>query len=134
MFENQAPKRFLRAAAVTVVALGALAVLFAVSSQQGVAPKADIEQVVKLGEYRFDPDTIVAKQGNMLRLKVVNEGAEEHNLYIDRYSVQTRILKPGESDILEIRVDYAGDFSILCGVSSHSVEGMKGTLRVLPKG
>jgi cytochrome c oxidase subunit 2 len=65
--------------------------------------------------YAYDPERIVVKQGEHIRLKVrtVDVG---HGFYLDGYDIDEEIL-PDEEVIIEFTADKEGKFAIRCSVT-----------------
>ena len=87
------------------------------------------EVVVKMSNYKFEPNTINAKQGDKVKITVFNEEGT-HNLFIEGYDEKTDIESSPDVQIIEFVADQPGNFEYWCKVSGHKAIGMKGVLIV----
>ena len=76
--------------------------------------------------------TIVIKKGEVIRLRLVNEGGKFslHDFSVPELGVPTQRLKAGETDEIAFRASEAGTFTYICTVPGHKEVGMTGTLIV----
>lgn len=84
---------------------------------------------VDASNFKFSPTTMTVKQGDTVRITLKN-GQGSHDLKIDGYNVQTKIITTGQEDIIEFVADKTGTFTYYCTVGSHRAMGMEGTLTV----
>jgi plastocyanin len=91
---------------------------------------------VKMDEYSFDPDTVVAKQGDTITVE--NGGAIGHNLTIEqgpdpkkksKKLAGTSTFLPNKSEKLKIDIK-PGKYVMVCTVAGHRELGMVGTFTV----
>ncbi len=87
------------------------------------------EFTVDATNFAFAPKTISVNIGDKVRLNVKNT-AGMHDLKIDELGVATKILKAGESEVVEFIATKAGSFEYYCSVGTHRQMGMVGTLTV----
>lgn len=109
-------------------------------AQQEAAPLPPLELEVLLedmanGAYAIKPGTIELEKDRLVKLRVVNQGIEPHNLIIEGLGVTTRLLNAGESQDLEFTPTAAGTFRAYCSVggagpTGHAGMGMDATVVV----
>ena len=87
------------------------------------------EVVVKMSNYKFEPNTINAKQGDKVKITVFNEEGT-HNMFIKGYDEKTDIDSSPNVQVIEFVADQSGSFEYWCKVSGHKALGMKGVLIV----
>lgn len=93
------------------------------------ATEADSVEV-KMSNYKFSTSTLTAKAGDVLVVKLVNDGGD-HDFVIDELNVKSPFLAKGETQFLEIKIpdDAAGKtFEYYCSVGNHRQMGMVGKL------
>lgn len=93
-------------------------------------------QTVTMTEFEFDPNDLVAKQGDTITAE--NTGSTVHNLTIeegpDPEKASTEVtgtpdVNAGDSADLKVDAD-PGEYSIVCTISNHRELGMIGTIKV----
>ncbi|HLE48199.1 MAG TPA: cytochrome c oxidase subunit II [Candidatus Thermoplasmatota archaeon] len=100
----------------------------------GPLPSADLTPEVKLADFSITPSTFAASPGQTLLLKVRNDGAQAHNLFIGNHATkeavnQTRDLRTGETEDLFVQLPaQPAVFDWWCNVPGHDGLGMLGTL------
>lgn len=62
----------------------------------------------------FDPQLLVARRGDTVRLRVMNQSHFRHAIEIVGYGIRTRELNGGESEVITITADKPGIFSYRC--------------------
>ncbi|MFO8008744.1 MAG: cupredoxin domain-containing protein [Candidatus Brocadiia bacterium] len=81
-------------------------------------------------QFEFDPDTIVVRQGEKVRLEVTSEDVT-HGMGIEAYGIEER-LPPGETQKIEFTADEPGTHHFHCTVyCGEGHGGMHGELMVL---
>jgi len=94
-----------------------------------VGPSARVD--VLADEYSFDPETLVAKAGE-LTISLKNEGALAHNLKVfdDGEEVGgTPTFQGGETRTGSVSL-VEGEYELICTVGNHEQLGMTGKLEV----
>jgi nitrosocyanin len=86
-----------------------------------------VEFEINADEYSFEPATIRVKVGDVVRVKITNVGNIFHTFTIDEFNVDVS-LNPGDSTVIEFKVDKAGTFTIYC--RPHKPLGMVGEIIV----
>lgn len=82
---------------------------------------------VTADDFTYDVKEIRVKQGEKLTVSVTNsEGM--HDFVIDELSVNSGMIKAGDTVELEIPTDKPGTYEYYCSVGQHRQMGMKGTL------
>ncbi len=69
---------------------------------------------VKASRYKFEPDPIVVKFGERVRLLVTSTDVE-HGLLIDEYDINVAV-PVGETKVAEFNADKRGEFHVHCSV------------------
>ena len=81
-------------------------------------------------QFRFEPEQIVVRQGETVRLEVVSRDTR-HGIGIKEFGID-RVLEPDKKEVVEFKADKAGTFTYRCTVycgRGHSQ--MKGKMTVL---
>ena len=85
---------------------------------------------ISLNEFSFTPSSIQIKEGENVRLVVRNTGQFPHDLVIEGLALNTPLLNPGESAVLDFGVSLTGSYTFYCSVGDHRERGMEGILQV----
>ena len=127
----------MRIVALTVLSLG-LATAAQVSAQAPAAPAAstaDVNQTLVSVEIEGSkfwlPGTVVAKQGQTVRLTLINKvqsDPNQHGFSIPAFNV-AEVVNRGETKTVTVKADKAGVFPIICQLHPAHVGGQ---LVVLP--
>ena len=127
----------MRIVALTVLTLG-LATAAQVSAQAPAAPAAstaDVNQTLVSVEIEGSkfwlPGTVVAKQGQTVRLTLINKvqsDPDQHGFSIPAFNV-AEVVKRGETKTVTFKADKAGVFPMVCQLHPAHVGGQ---LVVLP--
>ncbi len=88
------------------------------------------EITIEAGEFKFAPSAITVKKGEKVKLTFKNTGKFPHDYVIADLNVATKVINPGEVDMIEFTPDKTGEFTFICGVGNHEEQGMTGTLTV----
>jgi glucose/arabinose dehydrogenase len=107
------------------VSLVAVAALAGSASPGG---KATVSIRVDAREFSFTLSRTAAQAGSTLRFTVRNRGRTAHRFRIA--ARRTRLLRPGGSQAIAVKVPTAGRLRFLCTVGSHATRGMRGTFRI----
>jgi uncharacterized cupredoxin-like copper-binding protein len=82
-------------------------------------------------EMRFSPNRIDAKVGQSLVVRIVNDGAQRHDLAFPSLNmpnlkgVETE-LQPGQSTTITLMFDQPGVYTFVCTLPGHFAAGMSG--------
>ena len=87
------------------------AVLALLGGPSFLSPADDATPVV-VGREGFRPDTLRARRGDTLRLRVTTAD-EEHCFALDEFRIEKRVV-PGKSVLIELTPDRAGSFRFHC--------------------
>lgn len=87
------------------------------------------EVVVEGSSYKFVPNVIKVKKGELVRVTFKNAGGM-HDFVIDELDVRTNQISDGEEEEVEFVADKAGTFEYYCSVGKHRAMGMVGKLIV----
>lgn len=88
-------------------------------------------------EMRFVPNRLDATVGEPLRVKLINNGRERHDLnfaslHMPRLEGVQAILEPGETRTITLTFDQPGTHTFQCSLPGHAVAGMTGAVFVGP--
>ncbi|GEM_PF-369089 len=95
--------------------------------QAGTVDPNAREVVVTASNFKFDPPTITAKQGEKIRIRLKNTDGF-HDLKIDELNAATGRIQGGDEAVVEFVASKTGSFEYYCSVGNHRQMGMKGTL------
>jgi uncharacterized cupredoxin-like copper-binding protein len=95
---------------------------------QSVAAVGGSGTKVTLAEFKIDPEMVMASEG--ASIAVTNAGSVDHDLGVKGTDLKTAMLKPGESDTLDLSSLKKGDYTLFCEVPGHEDAGMKSMLMV----
>ena len=90
---------------------------------------------IVMTEMRFTPNRIDARVGQPIVIRIVNRGAQPHDLAFPSAQmpglrgVET-LMNPGESRTLTLTFDQPGTYQFLCTLPGHAVAGMTGAVFV----
>lgn len=112
------------------LATGLLAVVLASPAAAGGSGHGRTVKITAT-EFSFEPASIKAQAGEMLRIKLVNRGALSHNLQIKGAGIQTETLQSGSSDTIEFTIPEDGTVRFFCNVPGHKQAGMTG--KIIPQ-
>ncbi len=100
-------------------------------NQTQVAPVASSQAVTVNGtDFAFSPSAISTKVGRTVTVTLKNGVQFAHNFVISDLSVQSKTIRPGESDTVMFTPSKAGKFTYICTIPGHADKGMIGTLTV----
>lgn len=101
-------------------------------SSPSASPSAEtgVKEFTIVGSsFKFAPSQITVKQGDKVKITLKNTGGT-HDLFIDGYKIQTKVINSGAEDTIEFTADKAGTFDFWCTVGNHKAMGMVGKLVV----
>lgn len=114
-----------------VLALLAVPVLAACGGGGGGGESAaDAIKVEMHDDFRFSPNELTAKVGEPLKLNIVNEGSVVHDFDIEATGTTSGELAGGESKVIEVTFQEAGEYDFICTVAGHATAGMVGKITV----
>lgn len=87
------------------------------------------EFTVVASNFKLAPNQISVKQGDKVKITLKNT-AGSHNLFVDKYNIQTKVIGAGEEDSIEFTAEKNGTFDFWCTVGNHKAMGMVGKLVV----
>lgn len=110
-----------------------LILLFGLVLIVGCVPQEVIEAEgddinVELSAFKFNPNTITIKKGQETTFTLTARDIF-HTFTIEDLDVDTR-LKSGETKVIKITPDTAGEFRLKCTIPGHEQLGMSGTIIV----
>jgi len=98
---------------------------------------------VKMGDYRFNPDTIRVKAGQTVQLELTNtDSLTPHNFTLKAEAAGLDVdtdVSAGKTEVVNITPLAPGSYKFYCNkklifMKSHRDRGMEGTLIVAPAG
>ena len=92
-----------------------------------------VQVQMKAGSFHFDPDVIVARQGQTLVLNVTNVSGERHNLTVKDPAgsiMKSQDIPSHASITMEVPLATAGVYPFYCDIDLHATLGMKGRIEV----
>lgn len=128
------------------LALALTAGLFALTALNAAPPPAAMPArsiAVRLGDYRFTPDSLSVKNGETVQLELTNtDKLTPHNFTLKAEAAGLDVdvdISPGQTETVDIAPRASGTYTFYCNkkllfFKSHRDRGMKGTLVVTPAG
>lgn len=86
--------------------------------------------VIRMSEFKFQPDTITVRAGQPVKLTLQNEGTVVHDFHVDDLGVVSPKVQPKQSTNFEFTPSKTGTFKIVCIEPGHQEGGMVGSLTV----
>ncbi len=71
----------------------------------------------------YNPQMVVARRGDTVRLRVMNQSFASHAVQIDGYDVRTRILPGGAEDTISVVAEKGGIFPYRCYIPHDPASG-----------
>jgi len=90
---------------------------------------------IVMTEMRFTPNRIDVKAGQSISVRIVNNGAQRHDLafpalHMPGLSSLETALEPGQSTTITLRFDESGTHTFICTIPGHLEAGMSGAVFV----
>lgn len=85
--------------------------------------------IVEGGMFYFEPNEIRVKKGETVKITFNNKGGL-HDFVLEKFNVRTKVIKVGESEVVEFTPNELGEFEFYCSVGNHRQQGMVGKLIV----
>jgi len=120
---------------VLLVAVAATLVVAACGASTGAGGGTGNSVTIVMTEMRFTPNRIDATVGQTISVRIVNQGAQRHDLAFPALhmpnleGIETN-LEPGESTTISLRFDEAGTHTFICTLPGHMTAGMSGAVFV----
>ena len=103
--------------------------------EQSTEAETKINEITVEGnEFSFTPSEIKVSKGEKVKITFKNSGKASHDFSVEGLEIKTKLLSPGESEVIEFVPEEAGTFNFFCSVSGHKEAGMHGTLIVSEQG
>ncbi|MGQ0550058.1 MAG: cupredoxin domain-containing protein [Armatimonadota bacterium] len=83
------------------------------------------------GDFSFKPAEITIKAGEVVNLKLVNQGVTVHDLVVPAQGIWM-VVPPEQSTTSGFRSDLQGEYQFFCSVPGHREAGMVGRIVVSP--
>jgi uncharacterized cupredoxin-like copper-binding protein len=103
-------------------------------AEKGSPPKAGSVTVlnVRETEMKLEPENPEIEKPATVQFKIKNAGRAPHALEVEgpKGEVETRPIKPGQSDTLSAELTEPGKYTWYCPVGNHKDLGMRGTITV----
>lgn len=100
------------------------------ASGSAMTNDAVAEFTVEGSEFKFVSDTMTLKKGQKVKLTFKNTGEMPHDFVVDELNVKTKVIKGGETEVIEFTPETTGTFESYCSVGSHRAKGMVGKVIV----
>lgn len=94
----------------------------------GSTPSSEQEILVKMGEFKYEPNALEVKAGKV-KFKLENTGTVEHSFVIVGTGKGVAAVRPGVIEELEVELK-PGTYKVDCDVAGHKEAGMTMTLIV----
>jgi uncharacterized cupredoxin-like copper-binding protein len=78
-------------------------------------------------EMAFQPSQITIQRGQKTVLLLQNKGTVEHNMVVQRQSITSQPVQPGQTARLELALP-PGNYPIVCAIPGHEEAGMTGQI------
>lgn len=133
-YQFPAPRVVAPAGAGPAVSVPAAAAVKAPAAAANLAP-AEVKVVAT--DLKFNPVTIQAKVGQLVKIALENKGVIEHDIAFptiqaDKPGASLKALaKPAQSATLEFTPTAKGSYEYICTIPGHKEAGMKGTINVV---
>lgn len=124
-----------------IIGFGLIAVvviaLVAIANGQGGSANTDRSAAIIFDDFRFTPNSLIAKVGVPLRVTLTNRGTERHDLNFPSLHMPglqgvESILEPGETRSITLQFDTPGTHTFICSLPGHAAAGMTGAVTVRP--
>lgn len=118
---------------IAIVVIG----LIALANRQGGSGATDGAAAIVFEDFRFAPNSLDARVGVPLRVRLTNRGTERHDLNFPSLHMPglqgvESILEPGETRSITLQFDTPGTHSFICSLPGHAAAGMTGAVTVRP--
>jgi len=100
-----------------------------VGDDEPFKPASGADYEVFASEFSFAPPFLVLDKPGTYTFAVRNDGSVPHNFTIKGIG-GTEDAQPGETKTVELTLDKAGTYEIVCTIPGHEAQGMFGTLNV----
>ncbi len=132
-FPDRQPAEQVTPAANTQVSpVPASAVVEASPTPESAVVDESVDYEIEAKNFSYSLKTIEMKAGETIRVKLVNaEGT--HDLMIAELEVKSKLLKAGESTVVEITAPVSAkgqSYEFYCSVGNHRQMGMSGTIMI----
>lgn len=116
------------------LAIGMLAVLAVIGCGGSSASPPAGSVVVKLSEFKFDPNQITHAHGS-ITFFLENDGTSAHDMFIYKSGSNSELagselVQPGNDSTFTVNVPDAGSYTFKCTQPGHADSGMTGTLTI----
>lgn len=98
-----------------------------------ITPSGSPSQIINVAattDFKFTPDTITVKSGEIVKINFINNGSAPHNFTIRNLNIATKTISSGQTNSIVFAAPAAGDYTFFCSIDGHEGLGMKGTLKV----
>lgn len=91
---------------------------------------APITYNIAATEFKYTPDTITAKPGQMIKIVFLNSGNTQHNITFENIGKSTQTISSGQTDTIQFAAPAAGTYTFFCSIDNHRNLGLTGKLIV----
>ncbi len=119
--------------ALSFVALFLLISCASVQEKPVAVPKGEKTLAIKAEDFKFEPNSIQAHQGDVLTLNIENTSGGDHNFTLKTpqgHTVVNKDLPAKSTTSIKITLSEPGIYIFHCGKPFHSTMGMKGQIEV----
>lgn len=92
-------------------------------------PSTPVEITIEATEYRFTPELIRVKAGQMITLKLHNKGTLKHEYEVEGVDIEIHA-SPGKVEQTTFSIDKPGTYEVVCDLPGHEEAGMVGKIVV----
>jgi uncharacterized cupredoxin-like copper-binding protein len=90
---------------------------------------------VVYSEMRFSPNSLQARAGEPITVRLVNDGAQQHDLLFPATTMPglrglETSLAPGQQTTIRLVFDEPGIYRFECAIEGHALAGMTGAVTV----
>jgi plastocyanin len=103
------------------------------SSASGTEPAQPVSEItIRASNMQFDLNTITAKVGQPITIRLENDDDMNHSFAIDALKVYTEEVRPNQTVSVTFTPQEVGTYEFRCPLFRHDKLGMVGTFEVVP--
>lgn len=93
-------------------------------------PSDTKKMIIVATDFKFDPATISLVEGEKVEITFKNQGKNPHDFIIEGTDISTKVVSPGEEEVISFVAPKTGSYETFCNVGSHRALGMEGKVEV----